>query len=654
MRQRRHPGRAGEPQAPALPGDHGGKAVLCLGFGLIGLCAFHQVGGLDEGFHLRAGNYILDGHGWPRNDPFTYTLNIRPYVDTSWGYQVLLAVVQRAFDAPGMVALNVTMILAVFLCLVRTARLRAVSPTVLVLLLPLSGIASQIRFEIRPEILSYLLLALVVHLMTRYTEGKSAPPWQLPLVFLIWGNCHAFFVLGWAALACFLAGIWLRDRRVNPRFALYAGLSILAPFINPYGWKGVIFPLGLLTRFQGGNPFAQSIEELLSPFSPKLSEQYAFFPVWSIYAYRALAGLSLVALRELLRQRVYPAVLLWLVFLPLSASMTRNMPLLVIACLPGMTWGLSSLANSFRNALGQNAARRCRLALRIGIASACVLCGARVITNAYYIGDRREQRTGWGWNRRILPVDAAEYVRRVGLAGPMLNHISFGGYLMWALSAPVFVDARLEVVGEQFFDEYSRIMASKEAMDAAVDRYRIEWIIFPYVANPRLTNRLSSDPAWRLAYFDHVAAVFVRNRPGAERFIDASAAALAGTPPAAVPIDSLPGFGGRPRLSGIRRWLEGFIYLQHYPADEYHRGLFHLSRNELAWAEASLTAGIVRSEGAYFELYRSLGAILQHTGRPDAARRCFEIVLEDRPEDELAAGSLRAVTSVVQSPERRG
>ena len=62
---------------------------------VLALGALREVASPDIGFHLKAGNHILDGNGWPRTDPFTYTVTDHAYIDTSWGYQVALAVVER-------------------------------------------------------------------------------------------------------------------------------------------------------------------------------------------------------------------------------------------------------------------------------------------------------------------------------------------------------------------------------------------------------------------------------------------------------------------------------------------------------------------------------------------------------------------------------
>jgi hypothetical protein len=151
-----------------------------------------------------------------------------------------------------------------------------------------------------------------------------------------------------------------------------------------------------------------------------------------------------------------------------------------------------------------------RLALVGATLAAALVLTLRVRTDAYYLAVRRAERTGLGWNRDALPIDAAAYASRAGLTGRMLNHLNYGGYLMWALRQPVFIDGRLEVMGERFYETYRTILGTPEAFADAVRRYDVEWVIVPYAVAQRFLGRISADPGWRLAYVDADAVIFVR------------------------------------------------------------------------------------------------------------------------------------------------
>ena len=627
-----------EPGAP-LPKAY--RGLLILMFVLLALLAVRQIGGLDAGFHLKAGGYILSGHGWPNTDGFSYTLNTHPYTDTSWGYQVLLTLAEKICGAPGMVVFHLLILMGIFLLLYKTARLVPVDGATVVLFMGAGVVACEMRYDIRPELLSYLLLTTLLYLLHRHALGFNVRLWLLPVVMGVWANSHALFVLGWVALLCVAAGLWIRDRKPDKPLLWWTGAAFVAPLVNPYGLKGVLFPFTLLTRYQAGNIFADTIKEFISPFALHSTDPLLSFPPWPVGAFRVLAVLLLPALILLLKQRRYWAVLVCLAFAPLEIKMLRNMPLLIVTALPAMMWTLpvSGLWRLLK--VGERRARLARNVLLAAGAVAAVVLGLRILTGAYYLATRRPEHFGWSWNREMLPVDAAQFAQRAGLRGTMFNHLRYGGYLMWALPNRVFIDGRLEVVGEKFYGDYLEILSSKEAFDRAASAYGFDWVVLPYTAAGFLVSGISGDSRWRLTYVDPLAVIFVRAGPGAEK--TAGGAPIMPRPPDAPTLDKLPGLGGPQRASPLIRWLSGMIIPARYPWLARNLGSFHYFRNELSDAETWFRAAVAGSGGAYAELYLNLGSSLFEQKKFDDAASCFEIVLQDEPENGIARHALDAI-----------
>lgn len=635
--------RAGSPRWPAL-------AALLTVFALLTALAVRQVGSLDAGFHLEAGEHILSGHGWPRSDSFTYTVNDRPYIDTSWGYQVVLALIHRLFGPAGLVLFHAALALAIFLLVTMTAKLAPTDATILVPLLLLGVLASEIRFEVRPEMLSYTLLALVLYLLHRHAEGRASPLWLLPAIFLVWCNSHSLFVLGWAALACFVLGLWLGRGRLDRRLLAWSAAAAGVGLINPYGLRGMTFPFTLATRFDKHNVFHESISEFVSPFDLDLSQQNPFYPRLPIFSFRILFILVALSCVMLPKQKRFWSVFLAASFLFLSFKMVRNMPLLVIGSLPGVAWTLSTEGLARRARLSESNRRALRLTLLGAAAAVALLLGLRVWHDAYYIASRRPDRFGLSLNRSVLPADAAEFAARVNLSGRMLNHLNFGGYLMWARPDPVFIDGRLEVIGEGFYDYYRNALASSQALEACVARYGIGWITFPYKTNPQLLGRLSRDPRWRLAYFDQLAAIFIRDGPGAMEKVQGMVREA--TLPARGPVElgTIPGLAGEPRLAGVSHWLAGLIAREHFPEEPFSHGLFHYFRGEPARAASLFAEAIRAGRGAYYEIYNNLGSALFRLGRQREAADCYRVVLRDEPGNQLARERLAQIDPRRQAP----
>jgi hypothetical protein len=222
------------------------------------------------------------------------------------------------------------------------------------------------------------------------------------------------------------------------------------------------------------------------------------------------------------------------------------------------------------------------------------------------------------------------------LTGRVLNHLDFGGYMMWARDRPVFIDGRLEVVGEEFYDFYRSALDSPERLESTVASYGIEWFVFPYRARPKLVESLSRDRRWRLAYVDHLAVAFVREGPGAAALVDRTVRELSSA--ATVPdLADVPGLGAAGRPSAAAGWLAGLVHRIEFPTEPFYLGLFHLYRGEPAAAATRFADAVRASDGRWYETYHNLGGALYRLGALEPARRCYEIVLDEEPDQRTAA-----------------
>jgi hypothetical protein len=371
---------------------------------------------------------------------------------------------------------------------------------------------------------------------------------------------------------------------------------VLVSLINPYGPGAIAYALSLLARFRSSSPHRPHVAEFQSPLLHLDSLQGACLV--------ALLALSSIAIAGLWRERRFAPILLTLIAVALALRMSRNVPLLGVVALPGTAWGLRALLAS----AGAGARRWTIAAGRAGVALvglAALLLALRVGTDAYYVAADRNDRFGLGWNRLRLPVDAAAFARTAGLEGNVLNHIGFGGYLMWALDRPVFIDGRLELAGDAAFAAFLETFRSPEALEATARKHQAGWVIFPYFVRLDLLRRLSTDPRWRLAYHDHLAAIFVRAGAPAATGDTAPDHALLRAPPG-----PLPGLGGAPLPSRLGCFLDGFVHRRRFSVEANGDGIFHLARGETAVARALFERTISRAGGCDAAPYQNLASSL--------------------------------------------
>ena len=238
------------------------ELVLLVAFlALVFLLGVFPLKDTDFWWHLRTGDWILANGKVPRADLYTYTVPEARWVDLHWGFLVLLSI---GYGLGGVPLLNIAK------CLITSAAM-----AVLVLgcrrpgwpfwvsllswcpaLLVLAG-----RMYVRPETISLWWMSLVMLVVFHWRKYPRIM-WLLPPVFLGWVNTQGLFVLGFVILAMGLAEVaadpasWQRSQRPWwSRTVACIGLSVIATLFNPYGFRGLIFPLELAGTM--GNPVFQ-------------------------------------------------------------------------------------------------------------------------------------------------------------------------------------------------------------------------------------------------------------------------------------------------------------------------------------------------------------------------------------------------------------
>lgn len=236
--------------------------LLVLGF----LFSYRGIYSGDIGYHIKAGEWIIEHLKFPANDMFTYTVSGREYIDMYWLYQVILALINKLSGEFGLVTLNALFIVASFsLMIVRIKRFRALRETSLwqcIFLLAL--VATSALFETRPHSFSWLYLSLLLLILEDYYHGRDNKLFFLPMIMLLWTNTHTLFVLGWIVIGCYWVGMIQREKPLRIPFTVYALVSLGISLVNPYFLKGVLLPFYQFQFLQVQSSFKSMIAEYKS------------------------------------------------------------------------------------------------------------------------------------------------------------------------------------------------------------------------------------------------------------------------------------------------------------------------------------------------------------------------------------------------------
>ena len=204
---------------------------------------------LDLWWHLRGGDSIVAQHTFPHHAVFTQHAE-RPWIDYSWGFEVIVSGLYHWFGLMGLVGLRVALevVIAAVLFVFLERMVRSFWPAWL--LTAVGMWAMHHCLNTRPMLFSIVLFAVELGLIFEARKRATARPlWFLPPLLMLWANMHIQFFYGVVVLGLLLAvtivQVLVRNNwkwfHAAPRLRLHdvavvTAFSLLATLLGPYRW----------------------------------------------------------------------------------------------------------------------------------------------------------------------------------------------------------------------------------------------------------------------------------------------------------------------------------------------------------------------------------------------------------------------------------
>jgi hypothetical protein len=602
---------------------------LALCFALVFLFAARKSLDFDLGFHLASGRWIIQHVEVPQQDTFTYGAAGHEYLDSQWLYQVFAYLLDRLGGYRLLTVCHLALILLAFALTAVRLSLYGCPRWIQALLILPATLAMEIRFLARPEILSWVFLVAILLALDLYRRGKTGVLFLLPVIFLFWANIEGLFPLGWAVIVAYLLTGYFETNRLDMALFKTFWASVGVTLVNPYGYKMVTFPFYLLTRFDPAGVFKKGVAELQSPWTASALPDSPFFPAFLVNSYRIFSILFLILIFISIRRRKFHEYALTVFFFVLSSLAIRNVPLFFLPILPlaGKSAGELFL---FRREDGGKAYWKPPRGLGIAVAALAFLLCLRVATEAYYVSDRRMVHNGWGMDAEHLPLRAGDFLTQNHIQSPLMNDMAFGGFLEWETQNPVYLDGRLEVMGEDLFRQYHQSFGAG-GLAALYRSANFQEVVYDHMSDIPWTKQLLTLPGWRMIYLDDLSAVWAA--PGAEAGLPTVAPRDLEKDWGIAPLDedkTLKDIQNTPR-SALADWLDGFVLRQRYPMPCMRLGSLAYEMGDFATAKDYFFRALVLSGGRYYEIYYNLAAAYGKLGQKDKARSCYQSVLSLYP-----------------------
>jgi len=117
-------------------------------------------------------------------DPFSPHRPGQSWIDHGWLVQVMLWPIYRATGLAGLALLLAAIVTAAFALVYRQCEGR---PFVAAFAALLAAIASSVIWAVRPQIVSFLLAAIIAYLLDAYRRtGNVRRLWPIPVVMVLW------------------------------------------------------------------------------------------------------------------------------------------------------------------------------------------------------------------------------------------------------------------------------------------------------------------------------------------------------------------------------------------------------------------------------------------------------------------------------------
>lgn len=446
----------------------------------------------DIWWHLRNAEVLLNTHHFIRHDLYSFTTFGQPWINPEWLAELPYYLGFRALGERGLflvMLLATDLIIAgvLVLCYRRSQNVGAswLATWIAVLF-------AAINIGPRTILFGWLCFLAQMLLLDAFRRGRDRL-WLLVPLFALWINLHGTWLIGYCFLLLFLAsglveGSWgsIECARWSPsqwrKLIAVAVASFAALFVNPYGWRLVIYPFDLIFR-QRLN--VAVIDEWRS---------VDFQSYYGVLAFIVVAGIILFTLGQ---RRSWPLsdVLFALLAFYSGLSHKRFLFLAGIVVCPILSVELGS------HVFSPYDPEKDKRWLNVIIMAAFYLFGISHIPPSASLHAAEA---------RYFPASALASLNSNCDGRHVFNRYEWGGYLIWnARGIPVFLDSRTDIFEHHgVLLDYLKATHLKDSF-AILDHYSIGCVLLN--SDSELIYLLRNSRQWKVQYQDPETVLMVRD-----------------------------------------------------------------------------------------------------------------------------------------------
>jgi len=465
----------------------------------------------DTWWHLRAGQYIVETRTIPTVDPFSHTRAGLAWIDHGWLAQIGW---YGLFALGGWPGLSLGLASLVTLSFWLVWQVTPGNPFIRAFITILGATTSAVIWVARPQMVSFMLAALILFILEHYKRRPSLlptsyslflSPFSLPFIIMLWANIHGGYAIAFMLIATYLLGETmnhLTHHTDDPvmswqqmkQLVMIAALSFLLVAVNPNTWQMWLYPF----RTVNISVLRDFIQEWRSPD----------FHQAMTWPFIGMVLLTLTVISQARRRVDWSDLALFGMWTTLSLFAGRNMGLYGLLTVPALARYTDAAIGRYLPSGESGLVRRRPILARLNLAIVALLVVAALLK----IGVALSPQARETYLTETLPVKAAEFIQRTQPAGPMFNSYNWGGYLIFTLwpTYPVYVDGRTDLYDDVFLRRYFNTMKAGDGWQQALQDDNINLVFIEH--DSILAKLLRLDPQWQSIYEDDIAIIFEKIR----------------------------------------------------------------------------------------------------------------------------------------------
>lgn len=494
---------ATQPDTPAAPPPAWSVRVFSLpavmGVGLMALLVWLSnpgagpnrcVADVDIWWHLRhAAELLRTGH-FPHADTWTFTVAGRPWMNFEWLAEIPYYFGWKGLGDLGLYLVTMLTVGAIIFGIYLLGRMRSGSWKTSFVASVAAVFLATISLAPRTLLFGWLFLVIELAVLWGLEKGRDYTAW-LPALFALWINTHGSWFIGFVLMVLFFACGWfpfewgdLYAVAWTPgqkrKWLAVTAASAAALFLNPYGWRLVIYPLDVAFRQKGTINFVA---------------EWASLDFNSGHGKTMLAVLLVLALAQLLRPRRWSLQDLMFALIGVYGACTylRFLFLAAILLAPMVAMSLKDASDrQGRHASGEQWVNAAALVAML------VFIGLRIPSQA-------QLQAGVD---AAFPARALPFVRTLAGKGNLFNDFGWGGYL--ELNAPQVKELN------DTMDVFAHLGVLRDYLNAihlrntfaVLDKYRIRYVLLG--RDEPMVQLLQHSTGWKTIFDDGREVVIER------------------------------------------------------------------------------------------------------------------------------------------------